>query len=248
MHRILLVEDETDLADLLGYNLRKAGYQVEAVHDGVAGLQRATQGLPDLILLDVMLPGLSGLQVARQLRTNPKTSAIPILMLTAKAEELDQVGGLQSGADDYVTKPFSVKVLLARVEALIRRSRGPGSDASDVLQIDRLRIDTSTHLASVDDVPVKLTLTEFRILAALMRKPGKVVSRADLMYTAMGPDVLVTARTIDVHVAAIRKKLGIVGPMIRTVRGVGYLLATDRMGIGMAEDESVEFDTAENAD
>ena len=205
MFRVLLVEDETDLTDLLGYNLRKAGYQVEAVHDGQAAIRRATESQPHLIVLDVMLPGLSGLQVARQLRTQPKTATIPILMLTAKGEEIDQVSGLQSGADDYVTKPFSVKVLLARVEALLRRSRAGSAESTDVLQVDRLRADTSTHQVFADEAPVKLTLTEFRLLISLMRKPGRVVSRADLMYNAMGPDVLVTARTIDVHIAAIRK-------------------------------------------
>ena len=236
MFRVLLVEDETDLTDLLGYNLRKAGYQVEAVHDGQAAISRATESQPHLIVLDVMLPGLSGLQVARQLRTQPKTATIPILMLTAKGEEIDQVSGLQSGADDYVTKPFSVKVLLARVEALLRRSRAGSAESTDVLQVDRLRADTSTHQVFADEAPVKLTLTEFRLLISLMRKPGRVVSRADLMYNAMGPDVLVTARTIDVHIAAIRKKLGNLGEMIRTVRGVGYLLGPVREGAAAAEE------------
>lgn len=240
MHRLLLVEDETDLADLLGYNLRKAGYQVEVVHDGNSALQRVQQSLPDLIILDVMLPGLSGLQVARQVRTATKTSTIPILMLTAKAEELDQLGGLAAGADDYVTKPFSIKVLLARVEALLRRTRVGGSDPSDLLQLENLKVDTSNHQVFVDDQQIKLTLTEFRLLVALLRKPGKVVSRADLMYTAMGPDVLVTARTIDVHVAAIRKKLGTAGGLIRTVRGVGYLLSTTRAGAHSQELDALE--------
>ena len=165
MQRVLIVEDETDLADLLGYNLRKAGYQTEAVHDGRAAVQRAQQAVPDLIVLDVMLPGLSGLQVARQLRTNPKTATIPILMLTAKAEEIDQISGLQSGADDYVTKPFSVKVLMARVEAMLRRSRGGTIEAADTLTVGRVKMDTSTHQVFVDDIPSRMTLTEFRLLA-----------------------------------------------------------------------------------
>lgn len=240
MNRLLLVEDETDLADLLGYNLRKAGYHVEVVHDGNAAVQRANQSLPDLMILDVMLPGLSGLQVARQIRTTTKTATIPILMLTAKAEELDQLGGLSAGADDYVTKPFSIKVLLARVEALLRRTRVGGSDPSDMLQFENLKVDTSNHQAFVDDVPVRLTLTEFRLVVTLLRKPGKVVSRADLMYTAMGPDVLVTARTIDVHVAAIRKKLGPAGGLIHTVRGVGYLLGPASGGAHSQELDALE--------
>lgn len=227
--RILIIEDEADLADLLGYNLRKAGYRADVASDGNAGLKRATDERPDLVILDVMMPHLSGLQVAKLLRTDPKTAAIPILMLTAKVEESDQIAGLQVGADDYVTKPFSMKLLLARVEALLRRSRGgtASEDTRDVLTLGHVRVDLSNHEAWVAERPVKLTLTEFRLLVALLRKPGKAIRRADLMYSAMGPGVLVTHRTIDVHMAAIRKKLGDSGPMIRTVRGVGYLISAD---------------------
>lgn len=227
--RVLVIEDETDLADLLGYNLRKAGYHADVANDGQAGLKKATDERPDLVILDVMMPELSGLQVARLLRTDPKTSSIPILMLTAKAEESDQVAGLQVGADDYVTKPFSMKVLLARVEALIRRNRAPAGTetTTDQLSLGAVRVDLSNHEAWSAERAVKLTLTEFRLLVALMRKPGKAIRRADLMYSAMGPGVLVTARTIDVHMAAIRKKLGEAGAMIRTIRGVGYLIGAD---------------------
>lgn len=226
--RILIIEDETDLADVIGYNLRRAGYRTDAAADGNVGLQKATDERPDLVILDVMMPQLSGLQVARLLRTNPKTSAIPILMLTAKAEEADQVAGLQVGADDYVTKPFSMKVLLARVEAMLRRNRSAsGSPAEDTLELGPVKLDLTNHDVWSSGRPVKLTLTEFRLLAALVRKPGKAIRRADLMYSAMGPGVLVTARTIDVHMAAIRKKLGEAGMMIRTVRGVGYLITRE---------------------
>jgi len=224
--RILIIEDEADLADLLGYNLRKAGYRADVAADGNAGLKRAMDERPDLVILDIMMPHLSGLQVARLLRTDPKTTSIPILMLTAKGEETDQIAGLQVGADDYVTKPFSMKLLLARVEALLRRNRSQSAaeDTKDVLTLGPVRLDLSNHEAWVGGKPIKLTLTEFRLLATLLRKPGKAIRRADLMYSAMGPGVLVTARTIDVHMAAIRKKLGESGGMIRTVRGVGYLL------------------------
>jgi DNA-binding response OmpR family regulator len=225
--RILVVEDETDLADLLTYNLQKAGFEVDVCHDGRSGLHRASELQPDLIILDVMLPHISGLQVARQIRTSPRTASIPILMLTAKAEEMDQISGLQSGADDYVTKPFSVKILVARVEAMLRRSRGVAGASSDAIVLGPVQADLSTHEVTVDASPIKLTLTEFRLLVAMMRKPGKVLSRADLMYSAMGPSVLVTTRTIDVHVASIRKKLGIHANMIRTIRGVGYLMTED---------------------
>lgn len=228
--RIVVIEDEADLAELLVYNLRREGYDAEACRDGAGGLRRVLEVVPDLVILDVMLPQLSGLQVARQMRTNPKTARMPILMLTAKAEETDQVAGLQVGADDYVTKPFSMKVLLARVEAMLRRSRTAGPEASDTVEAGAVRADLSTHQITVKGEPIKLTLTEFRLLVALMRGKGKVLSRADLMYTAMGPDVLVTTRTIDVHVAAIRKKLKTSGGMIRTVRGVGYLLDESREG------------------
>lgn len=245
MQRVLIVEDETDLADLIGYNLRRAGYEVETVSDGAHALRRVQEALPDAIVLDLMLPGLSGLQIARQIRTDTRTALIPILMLTARVEEADQVGGLQAGADDYVTKPFSMKVLVARVEALLRRSRaGASTEASGELALGPIRLSTATHSATVDGREIKLTLTEFRLLGALLRKPGRVVSRADLMYAAMGPDVLVTARTIDVHVASIRKKMGGAGGMIRTIRGVGYVISAD--GEGAAGDESHD-DAADDA-
>lgn len=239
--RILIVEDEADLAELLGYNLRRAGYETEVARDGQTAVRRVTEGVPDLVVLDVMLPQLSGLQVAKQIRTNPKTASIPIVMLTAKAEEVDQVAGLQGGADDYVTKPFSIKILLARIEAMLRRTR-PGSVTeapADVIEVGAVRVDLSTHTATARGEQMKLTLTEMRLLVALMRARGKVLNRADLMYSAMGPDVLVTTRTIDVHVASIRKKLGDLQGMIRTVRGVGYLLS-DEVSVGTGEDDAGE--------
>lgn len=222
--RILLVEDEADLAELVSYNLRRVGFEVDIARDGAAALRRAVDLPPDLVLLDLMIPQISGIQVAKQLRTNPKTATVPIVMLTAKSEESDQISGLQVGADDYITKPFSMAVLQARVEAILRRAKAPPSEAGEVLVLGSVRADLATHEAWSGDVPVKLTLTEFRLLVAMMRGKGKVLSREDLMYTAMGPDVVVTSRTIDVHMAAIRKKLGGAGVMIRTIRGVGYLL------------------------
>jgi len=224
--RILLVEDEGDLADLVAYNLRRAGYEVDVARDGSAGVRSALAMPPDLVLLDLMLPLLSGIHVARQLRTQPKTANVPIIMLTAKAEDSDQITGLQVGADDYITKPFSMPVLLARVEAILRRARSgsPGGDPADMIGLGAVTADLATHEVKVGGVEVKMTLTEFRLLVAMMRGRGKVLSREDLMYTAMGPDVVVTSRTIDVHMASIRKKLGNWGGMIRTIRGVGYIL------------------------
>jgi two-component system phosphate regulon response regulator PhoB len=230
---ILIVEDEADLAELLSYNLRREGYEVEVCRDGASGLRRILETVPDLVILDIMLPQLNGLQVARQMRTQPKTAQTPILMLTAKAEEVDQIAGLQIGADDYVTKPFSMKVLMARVEAMLRRARATEPSSGDKVELGGVRADLSTHEVTVRGDGIKLTLTEFRILVALMRGKGKVLSRADLMYTAMGPDVLVTTRTIDVHVAAIRRKLRMCGAKIRTIRGVGYLFDEAAEGIAV---------------
>jgi DNA-binding response OmpR family regulator len=227
--RILVVEDERDLAEMLGYNLKRAGYHALLAHDGAEGLALARQALPDLVLLDLMLPALSGIEVARQLRADPATSGISIVMLTARAEETDQIAGLSIGADDYVTKPFSMKVLLARVEALLRRSSEaarPGTGPA--VRLGPIEADLSSHRVLVDGVEMKLTLTEFKLLVALLQAPQRVLSRNDLITRVMGPGIVVTARTIDVHIAAIRKKLGDHGPMIRTVRGVGYQLSQDR--------------------
>lgn len=235
---IVVVEDEADLAELLAYNLRREGYETDVCRDGNSGLRRILETLPDLAILDIMLPQLNGLQIARQLRTNPKTAQTPILMLTAKAEEADEVAGLQIGADDYVTKPFSMKVLMARVETIFRRGRTTEPGTLDIVELGGVKADLSTHEVFAKGDPIKLTLTEFRIIVALMRGRGKVLSRADLMYTAMGPDVLVTTRTIDVHVAAIRKKLKMCGAKIRTIRGVGYLF--DEAAEGIAVDADVD--------
>ena len=232
---IVVVEDEADLAELIAYNLEKAGYRVQVGRDGEAGLRLIEAVPPDLIILDLMIPKISGLEVARQVRTSARTSGVPILMLTARAEEVDQVAGLRAGADDYVTKPFSMKVLLARVEALLRRTGAIGEAAgaaagdSKSITVGPIGVDLTTHTATVTGDPMSLTLTEFRILVALMRAKGRVMSREDLMYIAIGPSVMVTARTIDVHMAAIRKKLGSAGGMIRTIRGVGYMLTEERV-------------------
>jgi len=221
--RILVVEDEKDLAELVAFNLKKHGFQAQIVGDGGTALRAVAQQLPDLIILDVMLPVMSGLDVARQLRTNPKTAAMPILMLTARSDETDQLAGLSVGADDYVTKPFSMKVLLARVTSLLRRTPGTDTDGS-ILRIGPITADLGAHLIMVDGQDTKLTLTEFKLLAALLGAPKRVLSRNELISRVMGPGVVVTSRTIDVHVAALRKKLDRAGGMIRTIRGVGYQL------------------------
>lgn len=223
---VLVVDDERDLLELVAYNLKRAGYDVLSASNGRQALDLIVQAKPDLVLLDVMLPELSGTEVASRVRANPLTAATPIIMLTAKGEEIDQVVGLAVGADDYVPKPFSMKVLLARVEAVLRRA-GRASAEHRSLELGTVRLDLETHEAYVNGDPIKLTLTEFRILAALLQGQGRVLSRASLMNKAMGPGVLVTERTIDVHVTAIRKKLNDQAPLIKTVRGVGYRATPD---------------------
>ncbi|MFN9977683.1 MAG: response regulator [Phycisphaerae bacterium] len=218
---ILVVEDERDLADLLIYNLQRSGYLASSVSGGRAALESVAKNLPDLILLDVMIPELPGTEVAARLRSDPATASIPLIMLTAKSEETDQIVGLKVGADDYVTKPFSMKVLLARVEALLRRAGRLGGDRG-MLRLGAIEVNTDTHQATLDGQLLKLTLTEFRILAALLQAGGRVLSRNALMSRAMGPGVTVTERTIDVHVTSIRKKLLNLSHVVKTVRGVGY--------------------------
>ena len=231
--QILIVDDERDLVELLGYNLKKAGYDIVTAFNGRAALEAISQRLPDLVLLDIMLPELSGTEVASRIRSNVQTAGIPIIMLTAKGEEIDQLVGLTVGADDYVCKPFSVKVLLARIEAVLRRTGRQGSQEGTLL-LGGLRINMETHEAFVNNESVKLTLTEFRLLAALVHAGGRVLNRQMLMARAMGPGVTVTERTIDVHMTAIRKKLTDCSNLIKTVRGVGYRATAE----DTADDES----------
>jgi len=219
--RILLIEDERALTKVLAYNLQREGYEVLVAHDGQEGLRKAQTLLPNLIILDLMLPVLDGLEVCRQLRAGERTRTIPILMLTAKAEETDQVVGFSLGADDYVTKPFSVKVLLQRIKALQRRAEST-AEASDVIDHLGVRIDRLQHRATVEGHELDLTPTEFRLLECVLRQPGRAFSRRQLMEAAMGQGAIVLERTIDVHVKSLRRKMGPAGDLIETVRGVGY--------------------------
>ena len=223
---ILVVDDEKDLVELLVYNLHKQGYRTSIARTGRSAVDQAVSTPPDLIVLDIMLPELSGTEVASRLRTNPVTAEIPILMLTAKSDEVDQIVGLTVGADDYVTKPFSVKVLLARIDALLRRSAKPATTARTIA-LGAIEINPETHEVTVSGELVKFTLTEFRLLAALIQAGGRVLSRTTLMARAMGPGVTVTERPIDVHMTSIRKKLGDLAGVIKTVRGVGYRATLD---------------------
>jgi two-component system phosphate regulon response regulator PhoB len=218
--RVLVIEDERALTDVLAYNLQREGYEAILAHDGQEGLRKAQTLLPDLILLDLMLPTMSGLDVCRELRSGERTRDIPIIMITAKAEETDQVVGFKMGADDYVTKPFSVKVLLERIKALQRRLEG-GAEPADVVEHLDVRIDRLRHRAYMDDQELDLTPTEFRLLECLLRQPGRAFSRHQLMDAAIGEGAIVLERTIDVHIKTLRRKLGQM-ELIETVRGVGY--------------------------
>ena len=230
--RVLVVDDERDLTELITLNLQRNGYDALAAYDGHAAIKTARDEMPDVIVLDVMMPGVDGNEVTRQLKADPKTSGIPIIMLTAKSEETDVIVGLKLGADDYVTKPFSMKILLARIESLTRRldlqagvpGEASGTEAADRVRAGPLEIDASRHEVFVSGNNVRLTLTEFKLLSALVAAKGRVLSRDQLMDKAMGSDVFVTDRAIDVHVTAIRRKLGDAAWLVHTVRGVGYRL------------------------
>lgn len=218
--RILLIEDERDLVDGLVYNLQREGYETIVAYDGQEGLRKAQTLLPDLILLDIMLPGMSGTDICRELRAGDRTRDIPIIILSARAEETDQVVGFSLGADDYVTKPFSVRILLAKIKALKRRVDG-ASDPTDIIEYLGVKIDRVRHRAYADGGELDLTPTEFRLLECLLRQPGRAFSRHQLMDAAIGEGAIVLERTIDVHVKTLRKKLG-TADLIETVRGLGY--------------------------
>lgn len=223
--RILIVDDEEDILKLLEYNLSKEGYGVSRAVTGEEAIVKAKTEQPDLVILDLMLPGIGGLDVYRALRANPATDKIPIVMLTAKGEETDIVTGLELGADDYITKPFSPKVLVARVRAVLRRNMTATTDDTDKIEIHGIIIDPGKHVVKVDNVPIDLTLTEFKILHFLARRPGWVFTRYQLVEASRGEDADVTDRSVDVHIASLRKKLGPAGKYVETVRGVGYRLA-----------------------
>ncbi|MEK7866375.1 MAG: response regulator transcription factor [Planctomycetota bacterium] len=218
---VLLIDDEPDLVRLLDYNLTQAGYAVLSARDGASGLDLAARHAPDVVVLDVMMPGMEGWEVCRRLRASSTNPRVPILILTAKTEEADRVLGLELGADDYLTKPFSVREVVARVRALLRRAEPP-VDAEEVLRLGKLVIDSGRWEAMISGKAVPLTTTEFQILRALARRPGRVLSREELISQSHAQEVAVIDRTIDVHVASLRRKLGRQGDRLETVRGIGY--------------------------
>jgi len=220
--KILVVEDETDIQELIVYNLSKEGYQVTGVGSGEEALEEIDNNLTNVVILDLMLPGVDGLEVCRQLKRDGKSAEVSIIMLTAKGEESDIVTGLELGADDYITKPFSPKVLVARIRAVLRRRKETATDEQSILRIHDLVIHPGRHEVLVGDKRVDLTPTEFRLLHLLARRPGWVFTRYQIVNSLHGEDYPVTDRSVDVQCAGLRKKLGSAGDFIETVRGVGY--------------------------
>ncbi len=219
--KILIVDDEEDVLELVRYNLDKNGYKVETAATGEQALAKARAKLPDLIILDLMLPGIDGLDVCKKLKNDTKTQNIPVIMLTAKGEETDIVIGLELGADDYITKPFSPKVLIARVRRILQRTIARDMEKAPV-KIYELTIDPARREVLIKNKPVELTFTEFNILYALAKRPGLVFTRYQIVDALHGDDYLVTDRAIDVQIVGLRKKLGLFSKYIETVRGVGY--------------------------
>ena len=223
MKKVLIIEDEKDLAELLAFNIEKEGYVAICVHDGKLGLERACTELPDLILLDLMLPGLLGTEVCKALRKDQRTAHIPIIMITAKGDEIDRVVGFEVGADDYIVKPFSMREVALRVKAVMRRSEHePGQPLPDILAIGDIVIDKQRHIVMSTGSEVELTSTEFKLLLYLAEKKGCVQSREQLLQKVWGYNNTADTRTVDTHVTRLRGKLGAPGDIIKTVRGFGY--------------------------
>ncbi len=219
---ILIVEDERDLLDTLDYNLQREGYRTRCAATGSEAMTLANERpLPDLVVLDLMLPDMSGTEVCRSLRSSDVTRNVPVLMLTAKGEEIDRVVGFEVGADDYVCKPFSVRELSLRIRAILRRSQSTDVE-TEQMEFGRLRVDASAHRCWVDDEEVQLTALEFKLLTTLMRRRGRVQTREVLLTDVWGFSAEVTTRTVDTHVKRLRQKIGEAGRYIETLRGVGY--------------------------
>ncbi|MEP3479594.1 MAG: response regulator [Fuerstiella sp.] len=221
---ILIVEDERSIADILIYNLENEGFVVEWERDGRDGLLKAQSLIPDLIILDLMLPGIDGLAVCRHLRGDPRTEAIRILMLTAKAQETDEIVGFNMGADDYVTKPFKIQPLIHRIRAMMRRGEGD-AETKSVIALHGIEIDRVQHVCRLNGTVLDLTPTEFKMLWTLASHPGRPFSRNELMDTSRGEDANALERTIDVHVRSLRRKMGESADLVETVRGIGYRLS-----------------------
>jgi len=223
MARILIVEDEKDLQEVLAYNLRQAGHTAIVVGAGRDALAAVTEHRPDLVLLDLMLPDISGIEICRRLKSTPSSKDVPVVMVTAKGDEVDRVVGFELGADDYVVKPYSLRELLLRVDAVLRRTAPPpAGGARGVMVFGKLRVDRDAHRVWVDDEEITLTALELRLLSTLLERRGRVQSRPALLDDVWGMSGEVTTRTVDTHVKRLREKLGSAGLYIETVRGVGY--------------------------
>jgi DNA-binding response OmpR family regulator len=220
--RVLVIEDDPDIREILEYNLTNEGFDVVSATDGERGLREAAANKPDLILLDLMLPGIPGLEVCRRLRAGRNLKDVPIIMVTAKGEEADIVSGLELGADDYITKPFRVRELAARVNAVLRRMETPPQIQEERFERGPIVVDLARHEVVVDGEAIELTLAEFRLLAALAAQPGRVFPRARLVHQITAGGYQISERNVDVHVAALRRKLGDCSNLISTVRGIGY--------------------------
>ncbi len=220
--KILVVDDERDIAELIAFNLEREGYEVTTANTGEEGLSKAQSIIPDLIVLDIMLPGLNGLDVCRHLKSEHETQKIPIIMLTAKDEDIDVVTGLELGADDYLTKPFSPKILIARIRSVLRRQRKETKEQLSVMKYGNIVIYSEKHQVTVHGEAVNLTHTEFEILCILARRPGWVFSRSQLIDSLRDGQQVITDRAIDVQIVNLRKKLGNCSDYVQTVRGVGY--------------------------
>jgi two-component system phosphate regulon response regulator PhoB len=221
MKTILIIEDENDLAELVAFNLEKEGYRSLIAQDGPSGLEAARNNSPDLILLDIMLPGMSGMDICKVLKGKEKTARIPVIMMTAKGEEIDRVVGFEVGADDYVIKPFSPRELLLRIKAVLRRY-GSVETINKIINVGPISIDTDRHIVAVDGNGIILTTTEFKLLCNLAERLGRVQSRDRLLKDVWGINHMGDTRTVDTHITRLRTKLGESGEMIKTIRGFGY--------------------------
>lgn len=226
MKTILIIEDESDLAQLVAFNLEKEGYQTVVALDGPTGLDKARTESPDLILLDLMLPGLQGTEICKMLKGSGRTTGIPIIMLTAKGDEIDKVIGFEVGADDYVVKPFSTRELVLRVKAVLRRA-GAEEAAIKLIKVGTISIDPERHIVAVENSEVVLTSTEFKLLQSLAERLGRVQSRDRLLKDIWGISHIGDTRTVDTHITRLRTKLGEAGDLIKTVRGFGYKMEAE---------------------
>ncbi len=226
--KILIVDDEADVTELLAYHLKAKGYVVETLNDPNSSISLARSFNPDLIMLDMMMPDLNGIQICRMLRADPKLKNVPVVFLTAKTEEVDRVQGFETGADDYVCKPFSTKELLLRVQSILRRSTEPATDAPKKLQAGGILIDEERHEVTMRGRLVELTATEFKLLRLLMSRRGRVQTREHLLINGWNYETEIETRTVDTHVRRLREKLGPEAGWIETIRGVGYRVALER--------------------